>query len=494
MKKVIIVGAGIAGLTAGVYAAQSGFEVTIYEQHTIPGGASTSWRRKGYFFEGGMHWLTGSSPNVPLYELWREVGALNDKVPIFNRDPFFNYEIQGKTMRLYRDLEKLRSHFLELAPEDKKEINSLCKDLKKFTKMQMPIMDIKGVKVKNKKKMKLSSMLTMMPALSRISFYTNQSVQEYSERFQNKPLRSFIQSIIGPEYNASGLVFTLATFLSGDGGYPEGGSLGMAKRIADTVKALGGRIEYGKSVDRVEVKGGTAVGVILDGKLVEADAVIVAQDTLVAIDHLFAAPIQDAWANTMRKETVPMLDTFLCLGVETDLSDFPENITFQLEKPINCGNITISTLGLNNYSGYQGYAPEGCTAVTSLCSGDSYDFWKKCKEDGTYEAEKEKLAGSFIEAISRRFPQIAGKVAVWDVATPLTYERYLRSYKGSWMTGTVKGKKMTSYPSKPEGIEGVYFASHRLMPPGGLPGAAMMGRQAVQFLCKDTDTVFQCKA
>ena len=45
MKKIIIVGAGLAGLTAGIYARQSGFDVTIYESHSIPGGASTSWRR-----------------------------------------------------------------------------------------------------------------------------------------------------------------------------------------------------------------------------------------------------------------------------------------------------------------------------------------------------------------------------------------------------------------------------------------------------------------
>jgi phytoene dehydrogenase-like protein len=478
-------------LTAGVYAARSGFDVTIYEQHTIPGGASTSWRRKGYLFEGGIHWLTGSSPSVPLHELWREVGALNDSVPIYNRDPFFTYEIQGKTICLYRNLEKLRAHLLELSPQNEKEINRLCKDLKNFTKMQMPITDIKGVKVKNKKKVGISYVYNMLPVISRMNFYTNQTSREFSERFRDPILRGFLQAIVGPDYNASGLVFTLATFLSGDGGYPEGGSLGMAKRIADTVIALGGKIEYGKSVDRVEVKDGTAVGVIRDGQLEKADAIIVAQDTMVAIDRLFVPPIRDAWADTMRKETVPTLNTFLCFGIEADLSDLPENITFQLEKPIYCGDIPANTISLNNYAGYKGYAPEGCTAVTTFCGGDSYDFWKKCREDGTYEAEKEKLAQSYIEAISKKYPKIAGKIAVWDVATPLTYERYLRSYKGSWMTGMGKGKKMSVYPCKPDGIKGVYFASHRLMPPGGLPAAAMMGRQAVQYLCRDTDTVFQ---
>ena len=51
-RKIIVVGAGISGLTAAVYLQRSGFDVTLYEQHTIPGGLSTSWKRKGFFFEG----------------------------------------------------------------------------------------------------------------------------------------------------------------------------------------------------------------------------------------------------------------------------------------------------------------------------------------------------------------------------------------------------------------------------------------------------------
>lgn len=52
--KIAIVGAGIAGLSAGIFARQSGFEVILYEAHTIPGGNATGWKWKGYFFEGGI--------------------------------------------------------------------------------------------------------------------------------------------------------------------------------------------------------------------------------------------------------------------------------------------------------------------------------------------------------------------------------------------------------------------------------------------------------
>jgi len=491
MKKIIIVGAGIAGLAAGIYALQSGFNVTIYESHTIPGGASTSWRRKGYLFEGGMHWLTGSSPKTSLNKLWREVGALDDSINIYNRDPFFTYEYNGKKAYLYRDIDKLCQHFLEISPEDEKEIINLCRDLKKFIKMEMPMMDIKGVKVKKKSSMSLLKLFGMLPAMSRISSYANQTSKEFSQRFKSPLLQLLFQSIVGPENSATGMVFTIATLASGDGGYPEGGSLSMADRMAKYFEKLGGTIQYSKAVSKVMVQNGIACGVIINGENIPADAVIVTKDTLAAIDTLFDSPIHEPWAEKMRKSTNPILNTFICVGVEADLLDVPESLIFSIDEPLVCGGVPVSVININNYAGYKGYAPEGCTAITSAILGDSYDYWKSCRENGTYESEKQKLAEAFIEILAKKYPQTAGKIAVWNVATPLTYERYLGSYKGSWMSVIGKGSKMESYPSKPESIKNVYFAGQRIMSPGGLPVAVETGRKAVQYLCRDTNTVFQ---
>lgn len=491
MKKVAIVGAGIAGLTAGIYAVQSGFDVTIYESHTIPGGASTSWRRKGYLFEGGMHWLTGSASGTPLNRLWHEVGALDEHVQIYNRDPFLAFDYEGRTAYLYRDIEKLRRHFLELSPEDEKEIDRLCGDIRKFTKISMPVMDIRGVKVKQKSSMPLSAILHMLPAFPRISFYSNQSAREYAGRFKSPLLRLMLENIIPPDCNASGMVFTIATLASGDGGYPVGGSLGMASRMAARFEKLGGKIQYGKSVTQVPVENASAAGVIVDNETIPADAVIITQDTLTAVDGLFSPAVEEPWADRMRKNVNPMLDTFIGIGVEADLSDIPERVHFVPDRPFVCGGIPQPIVGICNYAGYDGYAPEGCTALTAIVIGDSYDFWKACRDNGTYRAEKEKLADAFIAILAEKYPQTEGKTVVWDVATPLTYERYLHSYKGSWMSIMGKGSSPEYYPSKSERIQNVYFAGQRLRAPGGLPVAADSGRKAVQLLCRDTDTMFQ---
>ena len=493
MKKIVIIGAGISGLSAGVYARQSGFDVTIYESHTIPGGASTSWRRKGYLFEGGMHWLTGSSPKTALNTLWREVGALDDSVTIYNRDPFFQIETGGQTVCFYRDIERLRRHFLEISPEDKTEINVLCRDIRKFEALNIPVTDIKGLSAKNPRRMPLSAAFGVLPAIPRLSFYSKMSAAEYAQRFKSPALRETLSQAIGPDFSSVGLLATLATHASGDGGYPVGGSLAMAGRMAEKFKELGGIIQYNTVVHRVNVRDGTAVGVELDSGPVEADAVIITRDTLTAIDRLFEAPIHEPWAERMRKATTPTLDTFISVGVETDLSGFPENSMFVSETPLVCGGIKNSVIGLNLYANgsFPSYAPEGCTAVTSSYVGDTYDFWKTCSENGTYAAEKEKLANAFIDLLAKRIPQTAGKVVVWDVATPLTYERYLHSYKGSWMSVMGKGPHAKPYPCQPKGLRDVYFAGQRLQVPGGLPVALTTGRSAVQYLCRDTNTVFQ---
>lgn len=324
--------------------------------------------------------------------------------------------------------------------------------------MGMPVLDIKGVKVKKKSSMPLSSLFGLLPALPRMSFYANQTAKEFSERFKSPLLQFLLQNIVGPDWNATAMIFTLSTLATDDGGYPEGGSLGMANRMAKCFETLGGKIQYGKAVSKVSVQDGLACGVIINGEHMQADAVIVTQDTLVAIDTLFDSPMREPWAVKMRESTKPVLNIFISVGVEADLSDVPERLTFITDEPLICGGVPQSIIGINNYAGYKGYAPEGCTAITSAIMGDSYDYWKACQENGTYEAEKQKLAEAYIEILAQKYPQTAGKIAVWDVATPLTYERYLGSYRGSWMSIMGKGSKMESYPSKSASINNVYFA------------------------------------
>lgn len=495
-KHIVIIGAGISGMTAGIYAKRSGFEVIILEQHTIPGGMCTSWRRKGYLFEGAMHWLTGSSPKTFANELWRDVGALDDSTNVRYDEVFRSVEWEGKTYYLYRDLDKLKEHFDTMSKEDAEMTASLIADIKAFSKCKMPISDIKGVKCATPHKMNAGVMLKMIPLMPNLTKKGNMSVLEYVSQFKHPALRLLLGSVVTEEYNALSLMFTLATVTSGDGGYPEGGSLGMAQRMADKFTGMGGKIIYGTKVDKVIAKNGTVVGVRLKAqaetpeKIMEADAVVVTQETLAAAEQLFEIQLHDEWLSQLKRDTKPAACCFVSIGVKTVIKETP---AFVLDKPIKCGGLSYSTIAFTNYSDYKGYAPDGCMSLTVFLGGDSYDFWKTAKEEGKYEAEKQNVADQIVEVLNKKHPQTMGLVEVVDVATPLTYERYTSASHGSWMSIMGKGdsSSMSPCPCTLEEIKGVYFAGHRTMSPGGMPVALSSGRSAAQMVCRQFDTEFK---
>ena len=534
-KSVIIIGAGVAGLAAGVYLQSSGFDVTIYEQHTIPGGLSTSWSRKGYLFEGGMHWLTGSSPHLRLNRVWRETGALKSNNPIYDRDPLYTLIRGEKQLRLFRTVEKLREEFINYAPEDKAAINRLCRDITKFKNVHLLVSDIRGVKTKTPARPSLSELCGMIPACIPYLTMSKKSYGDYVAQFKNEDIRHLLRVVIGARYNALSFVYTLGAFASGDCGYPEGGSLRLTQNMADTFTALGGKIVYRTRVTNVVEENGKAIGVnvaYLDGRtaahansaaahaldasattsleydphahslqatgvhgasegsFVASDYVLVTQDTRKAIDTLFEKPLTERWANSMRRVVISEQNMFVCLGVKADLSHLPPTLVLPLETPFEAAGLLFNELCINNYAQYKNHAPEGCTAVTCLLLGDSYTWWNARKADGTYKQCKEELAVRFIACVKKYVPEIVGNVEVTDIATPLTYERYTGSFEGSWMSVWDTRGNMFTFPAKSKSIARVYFAGERSMMPGGLPIAVWSGRRAAQTICKDSGVEF----
>ena len=145
--KVIIIGAGISGLTAGVYSRRSGWETLILEKCIGPGGLSTSWKRKGYTFEGGIHWLIGAIESNPLYRIWKETGALQENNPVFFKDPIYTLVDGEDRIPLYRDLHGLPVKSLR----DKLALGILKFHVWGFRYFHQPIGDLPGLKVRHRR-------------------------------------------------------------------------------------------------------------------------------------------------------------------------------------------------------------------------------------------------------------------------------------------------------------------------------------------------------
>ena len=130
-KSIIIIGAGLTGLSAGCYGQMNGYKTTIFEMHDTAGGVCTAWKRKGYTIDGAMNWLMGTKPGTSYYKFWEELGV-TENWKIHNHDRYMIREdSDGKAFTFYCDANEFERYLVELAPEDSEAIRELTqKDIR----------------------------------------------------------------------------------------------------------------------------------------------------------------------------------------------------------------------------------------------------------------------------------------------------------------------------------------------------------------------------
>jgi len=131
VKKVVIIGGGVAGLSAGIYAALNGFDTEILEMHSVAGGQCTAWERKGFRFDYCLHWLVGTSKG-PFYDIWRETNVINEQTEIIDHDIHSKIiDKNGNEFFIYSNIDRWEKYLIEIAPEDSKTIQKMCSDMRK---------------------------------------------------------------------------------------------------------------------------------------------------------------------------------------------------------------------------------------------------------------------------------------------------------------------------------------------------------------------------
>lgn len=488
MKKVIIIGGGIAGLSAGIHARQYGFDSVIYEKHSIMGGQCTGWNRKGYHIDGCIHWLTGTREGSELNDLWKNVGAL-DGVELIQLDRLQTYEADGSTIPLWMDIDRFEKELLELSPEDEQPIKEMVRDIRLLQKNTMvPArlpMDMLPLR-------EVIRLIRSMKGLNEVMKRTGRiSAKEYARRFRHPALRDMFAMTAPDNYSAAIFLFSLGGFSSGDGAIPKGGSRAMALRMEKRYLELGGKVVNNISAEEIIIKDGMAQAVSLsDGSTENADYVICACDTKTTFDQLLGGRFKDKKFEMRYNNPVdyPLPTSVqVAIGVQQDLSGYPCALSFPVE-PFTVGVTSQRTLSITNYSYEPDFAPDGCTTmVTSINQTDrDYFFWEKLYRDKeAYQREKQRIAKDAADRLITRFPELSGKVTVLDVATPMTYERYTGAYHGAWMSFMMTPKfKFMSHSGKIKGLKNCFLAGQWLSPPGGLPIAVTTGKFAVQRIAK----------
>jgi phytoene dehydrogenase-like protein len=134
---VLIIGAGIGGLSTGCYAQMNGYRATILEMHAAPGGVCTSWTRHGYTFDGCIHNLAGTTPHSAFHGMWQELGVV-PAVQMRAYDELVRVERpDGEPLILHTDLDRLERHLKQLAPADAAVMDELIGAARHFVRFDL---------------------------------------------------------------------------------------------------------------------------------------------------------------------------------------------------------------------------------------------------------------------------------------------------------------------------------------------------------------------
>jgi phytoene dehydrogenase-like protein len=243
-------------------------------------------------------------------------------------------------------------------------------------------------------------------------------------------------------------------------------------------------------VAKILVEDDRAVGVRLeDGSEHRADTVISAADAHTTIFEMLGGKYVNSkisgYFDRLPVGPSPLLVAF---GINRTFEDIPHTAVgtiFPLDEPVTIAGKEIEWLRPMIYNFDDSFAPAGKTVVRFVLDSD-YEYWKALEENSdSYLAEKEKIAGTMIVALEERFPGISSQIEMWDVATPLTFERYTGNWKGSALGWdcTVDTFFMPMSKTLP-GLDNFYMSGQWVEPGGGVPMAAVSGRNVIQLICK----------
>ncbi len=482
--KILIIGGGIAGLSAGIHAQMKGYDCEIIEKNPYIGGECTGWRRGDFYIDNCIHWLMGTKEKTELNQAWREVGALTDDVEIYYPDSFYTSEYRGETVTLWKDLTRTKRELLALSPEDRKQIAIFIRNVKRARGLSMPVQAPPELMTKGQLIRLGLPMLKMLPILKE---YDKITIADYAKRFRHPLLQRMVTDYLSTNSSASSLFTSYATFVEGDGGIPKGFSTGLVHRMAERFTELGGKISLNHTVVGVRMENGIVQSVHTNRGDFACDKIIFSTDFAVTYSLLGEQYRPELLTHALAEdELYPVHSEFqIAFYTDTPLENVRSTFVFETDE-MTIGVRKFTRLGIRAYD-YDAFAPAGkhlyqCCLVQYK---DDYDFWKALadKQDGSYRRTKQEQAQTLIEQI-RKYTGV--EIHLIDTWTPYTYHRWCGAYLGSYMSFMrTPTSKLPCFPFKVEGLSNCYIASQWQRAPGGLATALTMGKFAVQWLERD---------
>lgn len=497
----IIIGAGLAGLSAGLQLGLAGKHCLILEQHNLPGGLATSFVRGPFEFETTLHELQ----SVGTAENPRKIRRFFDeaKVPVEWIQVPEAYKLvlpnDGIDLIVPFGIDSLIEVVEREVPGTRDKMTSLMKVCKEVMDSLNYFGEIGGVdKVSN------IEMLTNHSSFVKTAGYTAQEVLDAFE-LPEKAIKIISPYWIYVGVPLSRLSFTVWAYLMAD--YFEGGavvarhnshaiSVAMEKRVRE----LGGQIEYKTRVENILVEDGKVIGVRTSaGDVINTNYVVCGSYpnkvyTKMIYPKSEVPEIAYKLVNA-RDIGVTCLCVYLALDVppeELNIDSYSYFVGETIDTDVIWENYKkleppkyITTIVLNQ--AVPDCFPKGTTQM-SITALPKPDGWFDVKEEEYYDI-KRNMGKAMIEMMGDVLGvNLFDHIAEIEIATPMTIARYTGSWNGSvygyehQLWDSLVGRMATEREERY--IKGLEFAGAHASIGNGYAPAITSGRKAAGEILK----------
>lgn len=393
---VIVIGAGIGGLSTGLHLLDKGYKTLILEAHIHPGGLCSSFERRGYTIDTSIHWLVGCIEGGMMWHTLNRFGLLPE-IKLKRLEQFATIRTPGNEVTAGDDMGEYERFLCRLFPSDEKELVRFFKRAKALPRMIVP-----SAEDRRKRPFRsLGILLSYWPAIRLMFQYGKLSYDSYLKRFNNK---SDIKPYLAVFTDDSSVLinFYLFSWLHQQDLYtPQINSLGFSRAFESRFKAMGGEIRYNARVNRITVNNGKVTGVKLEnGDEIYAKAVVSNADGYQTLFHLLGKEFVPTSLNRLY-ETAPLFGSMLIvsLGVSEVLTEkgMPARMLSEWVTTERCGiklsdlekaPVTYKLESLYNPS----VAPPGKSLLLFEAMAD-YNEWKTLRQDRARYKDVKKAAG-----------------------------------------------------------------------------------------------------
>lgn len=474
----IVIGSGMGGLTIAGLLTKEGVKTTVLEAAHVPGGCSSSFKRKGYIFESGATTLIGFDNHQPLNRLEKLLGITIPKVEI---NPSMTVHIDGKNCVRFKGREEWISEAGRVFgnPAGQRKFWDLC------FKVSDIVWKVSERNVQFPPE-SLSQWLTLVisnnPLDAYVLKYANRSVYNVlrSYNIDTPEFTKFIdeQLMITAQAESSEVPFLFGaaglTYTNYSNYYVEGGLIEMIRTIERSISENGGRLLCKRKVIRLSREDGGYLVETESGERYEAPIVY---------SNIPIWNLPQITNGELKKYFIKESDTYqkawgaFTMGIVTS-DAYEEGMTLHhqihLQSPMKFTGANSIFVSMSMKGDIQ-RAPKHSRTLNVSCHTPTLK-WFEIEESG-YDAIKLDIENEFMNVLSDQLPGFGdSEVLLKFSSTPVTWQNWVHRYQGR-VGGIPQSmdRSILDWSKATTPFEGLFLCGDTVYPGQGIPGVTLSG-------------------